>query len=147
MDKHNYLLRMVCTTLVFGMAIFLLDPGTPEAQEQCKLVTISGQAFPDVSVRIEPQSLAVSKGDCVVWVNWARATEVKILFREGKKCQGVTKAATGFKFEENSGCYVTDSLPLGGTSSLRFMEEGTFDYEIEAHGAKYPVKGSIVVKK
>lgn len=56
------------------------------------------------------------------------------------------KAATGFKMDF-SGCYLTDFLPLGGTSSLRFTEEGSYDYEIEAKGATYRSKGLIVVKK
>ena len=73
----------------------------------------------------------LDKGTCVVWVNWVRTEEIKITFEDGKTCKDVTDAPLGFKMTEDN-CYVTNWVPLGGTSSLRFMEKGTFKYEIEA---------------
>ena len=31
-------------------------------------------------------------------------------------------------------CYVTNFIPLGGTSSLKFNDEGTFSYAVEVPG-------------
>ncbi len=65
--------------------------------------------------------------------------------KEGKRCADATKAPVGFRMDAMN-CYVTDHIPLGGTASLMFSGEGTFDYEIEAAFAT-PARGRIIVKK
>ena len=65
----------------------------------------------------------------------------------------MTKAPVRFK-PDFSGCFLTDYLNFGETSSLVFVEAGRFDYEIEFGrnpGGLYGpgrtiIKGSIVVK-
>jgi hypothetical protein len=78
---------------------------------------------------------------------------VRVIFKEGKKCADMTKAPVKFK-PDFSGCYLTDYLNFGETSSLLFVEAGRFDYEVEfgrAAGGLYGpgrtiISGSIVVK-
>lgn len=82
---------------------------------------------------------------CVVWINWARTTEVEVNFREGKRCSDATKTPVGFRMDAMN-CYVTDRIRLGGTASLMFTGDGTFDYEVETPFAT-PAKGRIIVKK
>ncbi len=137
------LMRIAVLTSILIMTVFLLCPATIEAEE-CYVVKIFGEGSP-VSVRIEPDIVSISKDNCVVWINWARTTEVDVKFREGKKCSDATKSPVGFRMDAMN-CYVTDRIPLGGTASLLFSGDGTFDYEVEAPFAT-PAKGRIIVKK
>ena len=90
--------------------------------------------------------LSIDQGACVIWVNWGQ-DNVQVKFREGKKCEDVTEGPTGFKLDAEN-CYVTDFLPLGATSSLKFNEEGTYDYEVTWENQKGLVaKGKIMVRK
>lgn len=52
MENRKHLFRIGGIGVILVMTIFLMNPGTIEAQEQCKLVTISGQAFPEVTITI-----------------------------------------------------------------------------------------------
>jgi plastocyanin len=125
--------------LIFALLIAGYQ-GKSDAAEKCSIVQIRSQAG------IDPPVLKISKGECVVWINWTKGEDVKVIFKEGKKCADQTKAPTGFKLD-SSGCYVTDFLEFGKTSSLMFPTEGTFDYEVEFQkGRGKTVRGSIQVK-
>ena len=144
MNKKRLLIA-VGITFVFAMAMFLAIQETGNAGE-CRIVRInleqrSGGSY----ISMEPDTMHISKDTCVIWINWVPAHEVKVMFEEdGKKCKDATDAAVGFKMAEN--CYVTNFIPLGGTSSLRFNEEGTFNYAIEGSG-DVKAEGSILVTK
>ncbi len=125
------------------LAALLLCP-VIGAAEECYFVKVFGEGSP-ASVRIEPDLLSISKGHCVVWINWARTTEVTVKFQDGKRCADATKAPVGFRMDAMN-CYLTDRIPLGGTASLMFSADGTFDYEVEAPSAT-PARGRIQVRK
>ncbi len=147
MNRRRWASIGIGAVLMVTLATILGDPGIVRTQEKCMPVYIRSHAG------AEPETLNVSKGDCVVWVNWTRGEEVRVIFREGKKCEAVTKASTRFK-PDFSGCFLTDYLGFGETSSLVFVEPGTFTYEVEfgrTSGGLYGpgrtiVNGSIVVK-
>ena len=63
-----------------------------------------------------------------------------MIFEEGKKCSSVSNAPVGFSLDHEQ-CYVTSWIPFWGTSSLRFMEKGTFAYAIEVTGGELGEKG------
>jgi len=128
---------MVCMTFV------LVNWGAISAQE-CRIVRLYGTAHPTTTINIEPRIVQIAKGGCVVWSNWIREAEVQIVFEDGKKCDDMTDAATGFKLDAYN-CYVTSFVTLGGTSSLRFNEEGKFYYEVKAGGGIREI-GKIIVK-
>ena len=134
--------------LALVMAFLLGNAAVIKAQEKCFPLHIRTHAG------IEPQILEVAKGDCVVWINWARDENVKVIFRDGKKCADMTRAPVKFK-QDFSGCYLTDFLGFGETSSLVFVEGGKFDYEVEftkigsfygAGGGATKIFGTIIVK-
>jgi hypothetical protein len=127
------LLFTVGLTLIFSMATLLVSQGTIDAQK-CRIIRIHQEkGSAGTTVRVEPQSLHISKDTCVIWINWVPKEEVRVIFREdGKSCQDATDSPMGFSMAEN--CYVTNFIPLGGTSSLKFNEEGTFRYEVEVPG-------------
>ena len=69
-----------------------------------------------------------------------------LYFKEGKNCADVTSFPTAFSLN-SQGCYVTSWIPLAGTSSLRFMQKGTYEYLIEAKGRLGgEIKGKIKVE-
>lgn len=142
MDKKNQL--VLGLMVIMAITIFLTNPSAIKAQE-CQIVRIYGQSYPQTTVYLEPATLLIPKGGCVVWFNSSPGSKVKVNFREGKKCQDVTSAPTGFKMDHSLGCYLTDFITFGGTSSLKFNQEGTFKYEVEMEGAAKKVEGSIVI--
>jgi len=144
--KTNRLLMIVVVIIaVVGVNVILTPHQRVEAQE-CRIVRVHGGDvgwIEDLSV--EPTTVFVEKGSCVVWFNRARADEVMVKFEEGKKCKDMTEAPAGFNMDKANNCYVTSWIPFGGTSSLRFIEKGTFDYVIEtAKGTKK--EGKIIVQ-
>ena len=150
MDRKKSLTVMVILTLFFTTCVFLTSENKVLAGE-CRVIKILGGGRGGVSTALgsiisaEPSSLRVTPGTCVVWVNFAQATEVRVSFKDGKTCVDVTDAPTGFSLD-NQQCYVTDYISLGHTSSLRFMEEGEYEYILE-HGREQTAKGKIIVKK
>ena len=136
MNKKKLLIA-VGLVLVFSIAIFQTNQGTVNAKETRIVRIFGGETYSLKSIRLEPQYLTISKDTVVIWNNWARAHEVKVIFEEGKKCEDVTDAPTGFKLDA-ANCYVTSWIPLGGTSSLKFTEKGVYKYVVETSGG---VKG------
>jgi hypothetical protein len=117
----------------FSVALLFSFLSSSAAQETRVIRLYGGTSFSHDGIRIEPDTMQVSKGSVVVWNNWAKSSEVKITFKEGKVCQDVTEAPMGFTLNAKQ-CYVTTWIPLGGTSSLRFTEKGKFHYMVEAAG-------------
>jgi len=131
-------------SFVVAMMIGFLSLEIVSAQE-CRIIKIHGRTE-HPSIMIEPETVFLSKGDCVVWFNRFTAEDVKVTFADGKKCLDVTHAPMGFSLNAQA-CYVTSWMPFVGTSSLRFMEKGTYEYSVEAKnigGVK--AKGRIVVE-
>jgi plastocyanin len=124
MNKGKLLLVATGAFFIFIVAILIGNPLTIRAAEKCDIVTIQSKAG------VSPETLRIKKGDCVVWINWTQGEDVKVIFKEGKKCQDMTKSAVGFKMDWDA-CYVTDYLDFGRTSSLLFDQAGTFKYEVE----------------
>jgi plastocyanin len=146
MDKTRYGLVGVVVAMV--LTILLGNPGIVQAQEKCLPVYIRSHAG------VEPEVMNVAKGDCVVWINWTRGEDVQVNFREGKRCADATKSPVRFK-PDFSGCYLTDYLGFGETSSLVFSEPGAYRYEVEFRksggglygaGGLTKISGSILVK-
>ena len=129
---------------VFCLGIILLNQGTVNASEARIVRIMGGESYNVKGIRLEPELLSVSPGSVVIWNNWARAYEVKIIFEEGKVCDDVSDAETGFKLDSKN-CYVTTWIKLGGTTSLRFNEKGTYKYIVETPGG-IKGKGAIQVK-
>ena len=141
--KKKRLLLLLLLIFILTIIISLSNLGTSIAQE-CRIIRIIGiETYR--SVRIEPETISLSKGDCAVWFNRASAEEIKVIFEDAKKCQSVTNAPVGFS-ADSKGCYVANWIPFGGTTSLRFMEKGNYEYVMEVKGMRgVKIKGQIQV--
>jgi hypothetical protein len=139
---------MFALTAVF-MARPLAIPAEKAIKEKCFVVGLhlaGGRtgtppvgAIQQIPVEIVPQYIRVPQGSCVVWVNWIQQAEIQLSFGEGKVCKKATATPMRFTLEHETDCYVTDFKQVGETSSLRFMEKGTYKYEIKMRGRISPV--------
>jgi plastocyanin len=159
MDKRH-LSGGIGIMVILIMAIFLFSPQLTNAVEECRIVKLSGHGLvrPQMYVRIEPNTLVISKGTCVVWVNFVAADEVTVSFKEGNKCLSavspVKKAKTpaeaeiykAWKLDKVKDCFVTSFVTEGQTSSLVFSQPGTYNYEVQVAGKGQPATGQIVVE-
>ena len=133
----------VCVAVAMMFSLLIIERGS--AQE-CRVIRIMGKAE-HLPLTLEQPNTFINKGDCVVWFNRAFANEVQVSFKEGKKCLDVTKSSMGFTLNAES-CFVTSWIPFAGTSSLRFMEKGTYKYEVKAKSMPGPnaEEGQIIVE-
>jgi len=145
MTSRNLLFTSGLLLGIFIIA-FAVGEGTTNSQE-CLIVRITGgQGNRIDTIALEPDTMTMKKGDCVVWVNLSPAPDVMIKFEEGKKCVEATDAPTGFNPEFVQECYVTGMIRKGATSSLRFIEPGTYEYSVATTQLNVVAKGKIVVQ-
>ena len=138
--------------LFLGLGIFLLLASLPANWEtmnahECRIVRLAGEVDLTTSLFIEPSVLRIQKGTCVIWLNWVKTEEVRIVFQDGKKCEDMTDSPIGFELDA-SDCYVTTFVARGETSSLMLNEPGTFAYVIKLSGAEgaEEVQGEVIVQ-
>ena len=137
--KKNLL--FIFTILTVGLGMLLVYQPAADAQE-CIIVRIDDG---EKSIRVQPETLNISKGTCVIWVNWSATRKVDIMFEKGKVCEDVVEASMDFKLGEGN-CFITKvMLAKGGTASLVYEKEGSFDYVAKPDSGE-GVKGKIVVK-
>ncbi len=119
------MLVRITAILILPLAVYGVSAGA-----QCRIVRIYDRVSPDSAsgATIEPQTIMIAKGSCVIWVSLGNA-QMMVNFREGRRCFDTTEAATGFSLSD--ACFVTSWVPSGGTSGLTFTEAGTYVYEIE----------------
>jgi|LQYC01.1.fsa_nt_gi plastocyanin len=145
--KKKKLLIAIGVSFVVAVIIGLLGLQTISAQE-CRIIRILGRT--DVyPLTIEPATIFINKGDCVVWFNRVFTEEIQVAFKEGKKCLDVTKSPMGYTLNA-SNCYVSTWMPFAATSSLQFMEKGTYKYVVTVEAKSMPgqnvQEGQIIVE-
>ena len=129
-----------------AMALLVLCWEKGNAQE-CRIVRINEVPIGyKTKLELDPPTISIAPNNCIVWFNRGMTIKARISFQDGKKCQAMTKGPSGFALDTPRNCYVTEYIPLGGTSSLTFNEKGTYNYEVETvEGLKE--KGAIIVKE
>lgn len=144
--KKKMLLIVVVLAFITIMTLALSIQRIVDAQD-CRIVRITagvGERLDEIA--LEPRTMRVDEGTCVIWINLSRSPDVEIKFRDGGKCIEATDAPTGFNPELLSGCYVTGMIHMGATSSLRFVEKGTFEYMVETAQETIKTTGEIIVE-
>ena len=144
--KKTRALFLVGISVVLLLAFLPVNWETMNAHE-CRIVRLAGEVDLSTSLFIEPSVLRIQKGTCVIWLNWVKTEEVRIVFEDGKKCEDMTDSPIGFELDAED-CYVTTFVARGETSSLMFNEPGTFTYVIRVSGAEgaEEVQGEVIVQ-
>ncbi len=141
-------LFLTVTALVMGFGMLLANAGNTFAIEAAIVKIWVKEEGKAKSIYADPPVLSVKKNTIVVWMNGIVDEEIQVIFQEGKTCKDVTvnpnQKQPGF-FMDAKNCYVTSFLPYAETSTLRFPEEGTFEYKVENQDGKMKTKGKIVV--
>lgn len=140
--------NIIRSVLIFLFALMitagLLVPQPADCSE-CRIIRIFGEGSQSGKLHVEPQILTISKGTCVIWVNWSKEQEVSVKFEETMKCHDVTDSPMMFSLD-SAQCYVTSWIPLGGTSSLRFNDPGELEYIVTNRDGSM-TKGRIFVEQ
>ena len=111
------------------MITIILFLPEPVNSYECRVIRIFGEATQAGKIHLEPNILTISKGTCVIWLNWSKEQEVMVTFDESQRCHDVTDAPAFFALDA-ANCYVTSWIANGGTSSLRFNDSGEFQFTI-----------------
>ncbi len=98
-----------------------------------------------VGFYIDPPDLYVEKNTIVVWLSGVKDEDIQVVFMEGKTCKDVTAYPKQFAMD-NKDCYVASSISYGETSTLQFVEPGTYRYYVATMEGKIKAKGSIIVR-
>lgn len=128
MNRETFAYKTVLGVVL--MVIISIGSLVDVRAQECRVIRITGMETHN-SIGVEPERMLISKGDCVVWFNRAAATNVKIIFEEGKACAAATEAPVQFHMDDYHQCFVTSWVPFAGTSSLSFKEKGTYKYVVE----------------
>ena len=99
-----------------------------------------------VGFYLDPPTLQVDKETIVVWLSGVPKEDVQVIFMEGKTCRDVTANPSEFQLNEKKGCYVTSFMGFAETSSLPFMESGTYRYYVATATGQIKARGTIIVR-
>ena len=80
---------------------------------------------------LEPATLNSNLGTTVVWINTS-SFPIEIIFL-GKKVTLACGSPMNFSIDKD-GAFHSAIIPRGGTASLCFIENGTFNYKVESAG-------------
>src|SRR4030042_6245724 len=99
MHNKKVMVMAMGIVFVFAMAFFLVAQEVQNAQE-CRIIRVhGGGAIWSDRIELEPGTSFIAKGTCVIWNNWVRTDEIKIIFDDGKKCDDMTDASVGFTLD------------------------------------------------
>jgi plastocyanin len=143
MKKRALLVISAC--MVGVLAVSMLGQATAFAQQgTTRIIRIWRLSSDKKVIIVEPAATRVLEGAVVVW--WNKGGEqARVRFLNGEKCELRSSSPTGFVLEGEN-CYQTTYMKPGAISSLKFDEEGTYEFEVEIKevGIK---KGAVIVSK
>ena len=96
-----------------------------------------------------PVTLTSNPGTTVIWVNNSRFP-IEILFLDKQVTIACGSPVNFFVGEDKT--YESNKIPPGGTASLCFLEEGTYEYKVKSSQTFYTgriqrgEKGTVIIK-
>jgi plastocyanin len=140
MNRSRFLVIGLCLVLTVGVIL----AGSRTAQgASCYLAAIAGKND------INPRTLHIKKGDCVVFMNYAGTAtnphQVKVSFKEGEMCLAATESLVGLAMDETK-CLTSGWIGYGQTPSAVFTKPGTYKYEVIFKEGGSATTGRIEVK-
>ena len=132
--------------ILAGLGLSGLSLAADEKQEDLKIInkiiTIDSEGTSPVTLTSQP-------GTTVIWVNNSRFP-IEILFLDKQVTLSCGSPVNFFIGQDKT--YESNKIPSGGTASLCFMEEGTYDYRIKSSQTFYTgriqkgEKGTVIIK-
>jgi len=150
MNKAKISVLFGTILLAVTMMMFIAGPAIAQSSTSAALVKVEANNKDGKlsGFLIDPVTRYVTKNTIVVWLSGVPEIEIQIVFEEGKTCRDVTANPNmkipGF-FLDSRSCYVTSFLPYAGTTTLQFVEVGTYEYQVVTEDGKIKTKGKIVV--
>jgi hypothetical protein len=99
-----------------------------------------------IGIAIDPEILHVKKNGIVIWMNGLPQREVQVVFQEKKACYDVPENPALLNSNIETGCYVGSFVPYAETSSLKFIQAGTFHYVVRSTDHDFLEEGTIEVE-
>jgi hypothetical protein len=149
--REIFRFKIMVAGIIMSLGIFFMNPAMAGQASDAQLVKIMPEMKGDkvIGFTINPQVASIKKNTIVVWMNGISNQEVQLIFHEGKTCKDVTANPNlkmpGF-FLDSKNCYSTSFLPYGTTSTLQFVDIGTYDYSVVTEDGKMSAKGKIIVQ-
>jgi len=142
--------KYLCAVLVccLGFSCFI-GPSKASEEEPGPAKIVNKIVIINEYEEVSPILLTSTPGTTVVWVNNSRSP-VEILFYD-KQVTISCGSPVNF-FVGRGGAYESNKIPFGGTASLCFVENGTFEYMIKSSRTFYmkrlerESKGKIVIE-
>lgn len=121
MRVRRILLFLVAFSMMTAAAVVLCSTDGVLAGETPKIIALKGEG------EKTPESLTAKLGTTIVWHNEGPGpVTIKFITKIGIAC-----AAPMNFYADLLGYYETSAVPQGGTASLCFIEEGTYEYEVK----------------
>ena len=144
MNKKKLLMKGAVFLVTVGLLLALPRGHTFAAE--AKLVNIHPVGEGNlVGFYLDPANLQISKNTIVVWLSGVQGEDVQVIFMEGKTCKDVSANPKAFNLD-SKGCYVSSFISYAETSSLQFVEPGTYQYYVATATGNIKAKGSIIVR-
>ena len=143
MSTRTLLLRG--STLLVAISLLLINwqPTMAMEAELIKIQPVGKDKI--VGFSLDPVDLKVEKNTVVIWLNSVQGKDIQVIFMDGKTCKDVSANQKEFSLNSEN-CYVTTFMRYGKTSSLQFVESGTYKYYVATERGDIKATGSIIVK-
>jgi hypothetical protein len=129
---------------VVSLGIFLASSAIAADAKLVKIQPVGEGKL--VGFYLDPTVLTIEKNTIVVWLSGVQGEDIQVLFMEGKTCRDVTANPKEFSLDKAKGCYVTSFMSFVETSSLQFVDSGTYRYYVATASGNIKAKGTIVVR-
>ena len=130
----------------FVVAILLVVARGPTFAAEARLIKIQPVGEKKlVGFYLDPPVLQVDKNTIVVWLSSVQKEDIQVIFMEGKHCRDVTVNQKTFQMDPKN-CFVTSFMSFAETSSLQFIDSGTYRYYVATATGDIKAKGTIIVR-
>ncbi len=143
MRKKTFLMKGAVLLMAMGLLLAARGPTFAAEAKLIKIQPVGEEKL--VGFYLDPPVLQIDQKTIVVWLSGVQGEDIQVIFMEGKACRDVTANPGAFKMNEKS-CFVTSFMSFGGTSSLQFIESGTYRYYIATVTGHIKARGTIVVR-
>jgi len=144
MRNKTLLIRGAVLLMALGLLLVARGPTFAAEARLIKVQPVGEDKL--VGFYLDPSILQIDKETIVVWLSGVQKEDIQVIFMEGKTCRDVTANPGAFQMNEKKGCYVTSFIGFAETSSLQFMQSGTYRYYVATATGQIKARGTIIVR-